>query len=252
MDSNLQREITRLKNLKGTSDLPDTDIERNAKVNLIVRDFKANPIFLDPKEQNLAEERFRSYLVAHEIESVSEIDTLKSLIFNEIFETRIQNELNKLHKDGKLPSDRMTDQLTNVQNQKLELKVKLGIDSEEKAVSELTGLQILKDRCEKYINAHKNEFTITAPDGTLLLLRRKVKDFDTMKHPWFAGRWLFNYEILKDVKDGKLSKSDAWRYLCASGQGGEYKPSNDKKYSEDYVTYCLDHWAEITSFLENK
>lgn len=252
MDADLIREINRIKNLKGTSDLAESEIERKAKINLRVRDFKAKPLFENAEEQVLAEERYKLYLESNEIESISDLDTLKSLIFNEVFETRIQKQLNKLNEEDKFPSDKLTEQLTKVQNQKLDLKVKLGIDSETPTTDELTGLQTLKIRCEKYINENKEEFTCICPHGSMMLLRRRVKDFDTMEHPWFAGRWLFNYEMLKDVKSGKLSKEDCWRYLSNASDGGNYKPAFDKQYCTDYIDYCLNHWAEITAFLENK
>jgi hypothetical protein len=251
-DSQLEQEIKRLKNLKNSKTMTDEQFARSARVNLHVRDFKASGMFDDVEEQKLAGEKFKSYLTNHELESSSELDTLKSLVFNEVFEVRLQKELNKLFKEKKYPPDRLTKQLTDIQNQKLELKVRLGIDSEKQEENELSGLQMLMKKFDKYVNAHRNEFTLTCPHGSLMLVRKRVTDFDSMPHPWFAGRWFFNYEILKDVKDGKLSKEDAWRYLCCASQGGEYKPAFDKKYCTDYIDYCLEHWAEITESLVSR
>lgn len=256
-DSILNQEIKRLKNLKNCKEMSEDDFIRMAKINLHVRDFKKMQMFDEKSpegkiEQELAEERFKNYLTNHEIESDSELDTLRSLVFNEIFEIRLQKQLNKLATEDKYPPDRLTKQLTEIQNQKLELKVKLGIDQEEKTIDELTGLQTLTKRFDKYVNAHRNEFTFICTHGTPHLIRRRMTDFDSMEHPWYAGRWLFNYEILKDVKDGKLSKEDAWRYLCCASQGGNYKPAFDKKYCVDYIDYCLENWAEITDMLNNK
>jgi len=246
MSGDLNKELSRLKGLKGNKDKSVDDMKCQALVNLRVREFRHNPLFIDPDEAKLSEERFRSYLITNEIESISEIDTLRSLIYNEVFETRIQKQLNQLAEQKKVPPDKLTKQLTDIQNQKMSLKIKLGVDKNEDEIDELTGLQILKKRFKNYINAHREEFTVTCSHGTPMLLRRRVKDFDSMEHPWFAGRWFFNYEILKDVKDGKLSKEDAWRYLCCASQGGDYKPAFDKKYCIDYIEYCLNHWAEIT------
>jgi len=256
-DSVLEQEIRRLKNLKSCKEMPEEQFIRMAKINLFVRAFKSSPMFDESTpdgkiEQQLCEERFKSYLTNHELESESELDTLKSLVFNEVFEIRLQKELNKLAHDGKYPPDRLTKQLTEIQNQKMEIKVRLGIDQEKKSEDELTGLQILFKKFDKYINAHRNEFTMTCPHGQILLLRKRVVDFESMPHPWFAGRWLFNYEILKDVKEGKLSKEDAWRYLCCASQGGDYKLAFSKKYCTDYIDYCLEHWAEITESLSIK
>lgn len=256
-DSVLEAEVKRLKNLKNYKDMTEDQFIRVAKVNLHVRAFKSLNMFDDSsdegkKEQQLAEERFKSYLMNNELESDSELDTLRSLVYNEVFEVRLQKELNKLAKEQKYPPDRLTKQLTDIQTQKLDLKLRLGLDSEKKEESELSGLQILMKKFDRHANAHRNEFTITCPHGTLLLVRKKVLDFDVMPHPWFAGRWFFNYPLFSKVKEGKISKEDAWEIMCGASQGADYKPAFSKKYCTDYIDYCLEHWAEITESLEKK
>jgi hypothetical protein len=268
-NSELEREIKRLKGLKQNQDLLPEELEPIARVNIAVRDFKRKPLFEyngDDKnikkevdqDQKLAEEKYKSYLESYEIESDSDLDTLSSLTYNEIFEKRIQRELNKLHDQGKYPPDRLTKQLTEVQNQKLSLKVKLGIDRKEEEKDDLTKLQLLEKRVFDHIQEHKNEHTIGVgwecekcghKDWEQYLLWYKVKDFKLMKHPWFVGRWLANYEILKDVKENKLSKEDATRYLMCASQGGDYKKEY-KEYCTDYIDFCLEEWEEILGHFE--
>jgi len=256
MATELEREISRLSNLKQNKGLDEESLTPIAQINIAVREFKANPIFTDEKKQKWAEERFRNYLENNEIDNASDVDTLKSLIFNEGFEQKIQDELNKLT----LPPEKLTKQLIEIQNQKSSLKIKLGIDRKEEEKDELGALQLLQKRVHKHIQEHKNEFTLYIPftcekcnhkDIESYLIYKRVKDFKVLKHPWFVGRYLFNYEIIKDVKDGKLSATDATRYLMCAGQGGDYKvPSEDKQWCEDYVNYCLENFTEITELLK--
>ncbi len=257
--SEIEREIKRLSNLVNYKDIDPNELQQLAQKNVICREFKKNPLFTDEKEQKLAETRFRNYIENNELESSSDLDTLKSLVFNEIFEQRIQGELNKLADDGKYPPEKLTKQLTDVQNQKLSLKVKLGIDKKEDETDDLSAFQLVQKRVAKYINDHKDEFTIWLgwqcecgkKNSESFLVYKQVKDFKVLKHPYFAGRFLFNYEIIKDVKDGKLSKEDAWRYLLCSGQGKFYKPNaDDKKYCIDYISYCIENFTEITDLLK--
>lgn len=256
MDEKLENEIKRIQNLKNYKDKSPEELERIAKINLKVKDFKSLPLFDDSttegaKEQDLAEKRYQSYLETCEIESISDLDTLRSLVYTEILEYRIQQELNKQAKEDKYPSDKITKQLLDLQNQKSQIKVKLGIDKLNTKLTELSSLQQLEKKFQDYYQAHQNEFTtVCGSCGTMLLLRRRVKDFDCMKHPWFAGRWFFNYEVLKDVKSGKITKEDAWRYMCCASQGGDYKIVELKKYCVDYIDYCLTNWAEITESLQ--
>lgn len=260
MSNSLEKELRRISNLINYKNLNLSELEKIAKLNIILREFKKDPIFNNEKEQKLAEGRFRNYLEQSEIEGLSDLDTLKSLIYLEIFEQRIQGELNKLADDNKYPHEKLTKQLTDIQNQKLSLKVKLGIDKKEDEKDDLSALQLLQKRVDKYINDHKDEFSIglgfecekcNHKNWEMFLLYKQIKDFKILKHPWFAGRFLFNYEIIKDVKDGKLSKEEATRYLMCSGQGKFYKPQvDDKKWCIDYVSYCLENFTEITDLLE--
>lgn len=262
MANQLEREINRLLNLKQNKDKNSEELYVIAHRNILLRDFHSLPLFditsaEGKKEQELAEKRFEVYLTNNEIESASDVDTLKSLIFNEIFELKIQKELNSLS----LPPEKLTKQLVDIQNQKLSLKVKLGIDKKEEEKDDLSVLQLLQKRFQKYILEHKNEFTLKIPfkcskcnyeDVSIHLLRKRVNDFDILRHPWFAGNWFFNFEIIKDVKDGKLSHEDAWRYLCSASKGAETKPAFNKTYCTDYINYCIENWTLITSFLEDK
>lgn len=261
MANDIEKEIKRLKNLKNYKSFSDEELSPIAHINLIKREFKSNPIFSDANEQKMAEDKFRNYLENNEIENSSDIDTLKSLVFNEVFETRLQGELNKLDADGKYPPDKLIKSLVDVQNQKSSLKIKLGIDKKEEEKDDLSALQLLQKRVHKHIQENKNEFTLYLPwtcekcghkDIESYLIYKRVKDFKAIKHPWFVGRFLFNYELIKDVKDGKISKEDATRYLMCAGQGGRYKPQEDKEYCVDYINYCLENWAEITELLNTK
>jgi len=236
MNSDLKKEIDRVSNLKQNKEIGKDQIEKQAKLNLHIREFKNYPLFTQSgvnkcQEQEIAEEKFKSYLKNYELDTISDIDTLRSLVYNEVLESRIQEELNRLSERGGFTPDKLTKQLTEIQKQKFQIKIILGIDREEGKVDELTGLQILIKRFKKYIQDNKDQFTtICAGCGIPLLLTRRVKDFECLEHPWFIGRWYFNYPILKDVKDGKLSKEDASRYL---------------KCSVDYINYCLENWQDI-------
>ena len=59
MDAELNKEITRLKNLKGTENQSDSEITERANINLKVRKFKSENMFSDEEEQKLAEEKFK-------------------------------------------------------------------------------------------------------------------------------------------------------------------------------------------------
>ena len=261
MPSNeFERELKRISNLVQNKGLTEEELTPIAHKNLIIRNFKKNPIFDKSEEQKLAEEKFSNYLQSNEIETASDIDSLSSLVYLEVFEKRIQKDLNEQQEKNKYAPDKLVKSLVDVQDQKAQLKIKLGIDKKAEEKDDFSALQLLQKRVDKYIQEHKNEFTIGLgfeceqckhKNWESFLVYKQVKDFRTIKHPYFAGRWLFNYEIIKDVMDGKITKEQAYRYLMCSGNGKFYKPQKeDRTYCLDYINYCIENFVEITDCLE--
>ena len=263
MSAELTKEIKRLSNLVQNKGLSSDELIPIARINILVREFHKEGMFIDLDEQKNAENCYREYLTNNEIENASDIDTLKSLVYNQIFEIRIQKELNNLQKLGKCPPDKLTKQLVDIQEQKTKIKIRLGIDKKEDEKDDLSALQLHQKRVDKYINEHKNEFSFNLgfqceecghKNWDSFLLYKRIKDFDSsIKHPWFLGRWLFNYPIIKDVKDKKLSPEDATRYLMGAGEGKFFQPSDvDKKWCVDYVNYLVENWTEIIDLMNKK
>ena len=259
MNRELENEIKRISNLKNFKHLPPEEIEKKALLQLRLREFEKNHEFLNKNEEKVAKSLFLNYLENYEFDNISDLSTLGDLIVNEIQLKRIETaitdyyknlaEKNKDKKDKYIYiPDKLLKSKQDLENHILDLKLRLGIDKDkEDKEDELTALQTLQIRFNKYIQAHKHEFTTVCPScGKILLFRKRVKDFDSLPHSWFVGRWFFNYEILKDVKENKLSKEDAWRYMVCASQGGNYKPAFSKKYCTDYIDYCLKNWNEIT------
>ena len=252
----VQKEFTRLKNLKQHKGKDDSELQklyRDAQVNVAKNSLKIDDRFLDEKEKKVATSLFTHYVGNHEIEKFSDLSTLQTLIYEEILLRRVQNHINQTFQANKdtFLDKRERDTLTDTEKRIEELKIKLGIDKQDIEVDELTAHQLLLKRFDKHINANKAEFTISCGScGKMLLLRRRVKDFVCIEHPWFAGRWFFNYQIILDVKEGKISKQQAWRYLCSSAKGETERPAFSREYCEDYIDYCLESWDEITENLK--
>lgn len=252
MSLSITNELKRLKNLKQNQDKSDADLMKQAQVNLARKRFSIDDRFIDKAETKTAQELFDSYVAYYGFQKLTDLESLGDLIYEEMLKRRIQKHLNTLNEKSKDTYITKNDLqgLHDVEARIWELKIKLGIDSEDKQ-DELSALQLAKKRFHNYIQEHKNEFTTACKScGTLLLLRKRITDFDCLTHPWYAGRWLFNYEILSDVKKGKISKEDAWRYLCCASKGGNYEPAFSKKYCTDYIDWCFENWDIIMERFE--
>lgn len=256
----LERQIEKLGKLKQYKDKPKEQLEKIALLQVKKNHFIRDHQFLDKKEEKKALELFERYIQDYEFENLSDLETLGDLVYNSVQKQRLENAIKSFYEEHKKNnkintffSDKLQSNLQELQNQILLQKKTLGIDKEQRE-DDLTVLQQAKKRFYRYIQENKHEFScVCSKCGNMLLLRKRVKDFDVMEHPWFVGRWLCNFQILKDVKEGKLAKEDAVRYLMSAGKGKESLWAKDT-YVTDYVDWLLrpDNWKKIDSLMNKK
>ena len=226
MDSNIQSEIKKLSKLKQYKDASEEQLQKMAQKNIVLSDLANSGNFIDDKEKNQAKKCFEKYLEAHDFETYSDLSTLSMLVFNEILIGRIQNTINECTtKDGKTYiNDKLVKSLHEAENQVLSLKTKLRIDKEEKA-DDFTALQLLKKRFHNWLQENRNECSIAVPftcsscgkdDVKMVLLRKRVSDWDAITHPHFLGRFWYNKDAMDLVKSGALSKENYAKIFATS------------------------------------
>jgi len=236
MSQQIQKEYNRLLNLKqnqGKTEAEKRAIFKDAQINIAKRKVKTDEKFLDAKEQKEALKLFEHYVGTYEFEKFTDLCTLNTLIYEEILLMRVQNHINELYKakaDTYLSkSDR--EALHSIEDRISVLKINLGIDQTGKEKDEISALQLLQKRFDNHINANKNEFTtVCSGCGKLLLLRKRVKDFDNLEHPHFSGRFWYNKQAMEYVKSGVLSKEQYAKIFVTS---------------VDYVDWCIENEDRI-------
>ncbi len=247
MHDAVQNEINKLKRLVQFKNAEEAILEKIAQKNIILRELLESSNFVDETEKKLAKKIFEAYLEQNSFENYSDLSTLSILVYNEVLAGRLQRTINGLvSKDGKsYVSDKLIKSLSDLTNQILSLKTKLGIDKKE-TVDEFTALQLLKKRFHQWIQENKNECTIYVPfscpkcnhnDVKPVLLRKRVKDFEVLEHPHFAGRFWYCSEAIQDVKEGKITKEQYARYF---------------KTSCDFVTWCIENEGKILLNTDDK
>ena len=240
MNDSLKVEIAKLRRLKQYQNADDAVLEKTAQKIVVLRELLESGNFLDDKEKTAAKRIFENYLSKLDFENFSDLSTLSMLVYNEILASRLQRTINDSStKDGKTYiSDKLIKSLSDLTNQILNLKLKLGVDSEKKE-DEFTALQLLKKRFAQHIMENRAEHTLWVPytcsgcgkqDVESHLLRLRVKDYEVLKHPFFSGRFLWNSEIMKDVEDKVITPQQAARYL---------------KTSTDYIFWALSQKGRI-------
>ena len=247
MNDAVKNEMSKLKRLVNFKNVDTTVLEKAAQRNVVLRDLISSGNFIDDKEKDLAKKIFENYLSKLDFENFSDLSTLSMLVYNEVLAGRLQRTINDSStKDGKsYVSDKLIKSLSDLTNQILSLKLKLGVDADKKE-DEFTALNLLKKRFHQHIQENKAEYTLWVPytcsscgkqDVEEHLLRLRVKDYDVLKHPFFSGRFLWNSEIMKDVENKVITIEQAARYL---------------KTSTDYISWALQNKGRILPTTENK
>ena len=240
MEDAVKKEIAKLKRLVSLKNVDEATLEKRARKNVTLRELVNSGNFLDDKEKELATKIYEAYLSHHEFDSFSDLATLSTLVYSEVLLTRIQKAINACtDKDGKsYISDKLLGSHEDLVNQILSLKKKLGIDREEKQ-DEMTALQLLKKRFAAWVLENRSECTIAIPyecsgcgkqDVKMVLLRKRVSDFEAVDHMWFQGRFYINKYLIGLVEDGKMTKED-----CAKAH----------KVSVDHIDFVLKNKGKI-------
>jgi hypothetical protein len=241
MEPEVQSEINKLRRLKQYQNIDESVLEKQAQRNVVLRDLVESGNFIDDTEKKLAKKIFEGYLGKLDYENPSDLSTLSMLIFNEVLSNRVQKSINECtSKDGKsYISDKLLKAHTDLINEILKLKVKLGIDRESKQDDEMTALQLLKKRFASWVLENRDECTMAIPfecsgcgkqDVKMVLLRKRVKDFESVDHPWFQGRFYINAYLIQMVEDGKMTRED-----CAKAH----------KVSVDHIDFVLKNKGKI-------
>lgn len=235
MSGDLNKEIKRISNLQQNKGASDAVIEAQAKINIWKRQISIEDKFKSADDKILAKKLFDDYLKNYEFDSYSDMNILSDLIFNEVLKNSIQGFLSKASADETKTyiSEKQIKSLHDIEVRVIELKIRLHIISDGEGETELNALQMLQKRMTKYIEFNRHEFEFICPDcGQPTLLRRRCgkKDFETLKHPFFCGRFYYNPRGMALVKAGIWTKEQyAWAFHTHA----------------DYVTWCIKNEEKI-------
>jgi len=238
--SDLSNEIKKLSNLKNYKKADKSALERIAQINVWKRQAKIKDKFADSDKKELAGKYFDNYLDNYEFSDYNDIQNVSDLVYEEVLKHSIQTDIDKIMSDenSKFVPDKLIQTLHNIEERIWTLKEKAGIVGK-KEQEDLTALQELEKKHKLYIAHNRNEFTawLPVPCGDCgstnvkpVLLRRRVKDFELLKHPFFSGRFLYNRRGMELVKADIWTKEQyAWVFHT----------------SVKYVNWCLENEHKI-------
>lgn len=240
MKSALQNEIKRLSNLKQNKKKDKATVEEMAQKNLWLKQTNIAERFNTTKDKQLAGKIFEDYLNNYTFESYTDVQNVADLVFEEITKLHIQKQISDIQSDenSKWTPDKLIDSLHKVEVKIHELKERAGIVGKNEQ-DDLTAQQELEKKFQTYIAFNRNEFTAWLPvsckkcgniDVEPILLRRRVKDFEALKHPFFSGRFWYNRRGMELVKTGTWTK-EQYAFVFHT--------------SPKYVNWCIENEHKI-------
>ena len=256
--NDVQKEVRKLSRLVQFKNKDKSTLEHIAQISVWKRQLKITDRFENTSEKTLSKEMLDNYLDNYTFTCFNDIQNIGDLIFEEMAKLRFQKEIDKLLSEKKATLvNKLMPMLHDIESRIWELKEKVGIVGK-KEVSDLTALQELQKKFKIYQNFNRNEFTFWAPvkckdcqstNVQPVLIRRRCnkEKFDILVHPAFSGRFLYNKEIFKDIREGKLTKEQGARYQRTSVKYIDWVLLNEHKIIEiDGVEK-----EEIDEFVDN-
>jgi len=214
--------INKLKNLPQYKNLPADELMKIAQEKQKEWDenLDIEVMFLDSKEKKLGKELLRKYLKDYTVETISDKNMLKQLIFLEIVGVRLQRMLNDLKKaSGK---DRVDGNILDSYHKNIKeittLKDKMGLLNKDGQSDSFKTLQLLKRKFQMWRSENNGSRTIACPYcGQMVLLKIRTDAWEAQNHPFFKDRVLANKHLLKMYLDKKISRKDVALVLdCSS------------------------------------
>lgn len=224
----IDAEYNRLKGLMYSRHWAETKLRSRAKeiaqnkiVRVIAPDFiDISSLFKDKAETKDAKKLLEKYLQDFVPSTVSDKNNLKSLIYLEILQVRLQDKMNQhADRDAAIPLQMMTAIHSNLNEINI-VKGKLGLIGKEKEVAKTDAYKSLElkiQRHRQWMDENQASRTFTcAHCGKMALLKIRVDIWETQKHPFFRDKILFNRHLIKLFLTGTLSKQDVASVLEVS------------------------------------
>jgi len=231
-EDEIKRRFNKINKLKQYKDKDDAEVMKIAE-GLVIKskkreDLNVTDLFVDNKEQKLAKELLDKYIKDYTIETVSDRNLLKQLIYLEVLNTRLQIKLNEYGDNDDKELVKVIDVVHKNLSQIMNLKSQLGIIGSKKKEDDANVLNTLKKKFKNYLKENQASRTIICPYcSQMVLLKIRTTAYDAQKHPYFRDRILYNDHLVNLVMKGTLTTEDVAKIL---------------ECSPDYVDWLITKW----------
>jgi hypothetical protein len=192
-------------------------------------------LFANAEEANVGRQLAKQYLSEYNIETVSDKELLRQLIYLEVFhKCRLQKLANEATNQNLSP-EKLISSIHDNLNQIIILKDKLGLSKSSKNTESVNdgykALQLLKQKMKVWKQNNQASRTFACGHcGQMNLLIVKPEVWESQKHPFFKDRILGNTRLIQLYKEGKITQEDVGEILGVS--------------KRDYCEWLINKWGK--------
>ena len=207
---------------KGKSDKEIREIsDAKYKYDDLVESLELDTLFSNIEEVKKAKQLVSKYLNNYAFENVNDRQTLRQVIYLEVFNDRLQDCLNKLHEQNKIAPITGIDGIHKNIDKILELKSTLGLikDNKDDKAKGFDFWSLLVKKAKNWLEANQGTRSLTCGHcGKMLMLKIRIDKWDCIKHPFFQDRLLANEHLIKLYLEKKITSDDVAKILNCSPQ----------------------------------
>jgi len=217
MEDRFDIELGKLRNLKQFQGASEEVLRKIAFNNVIEDRVDVLSLFTNSEEKKAAKQLVKKYLTDFTPETISDINTLRSIIYLEVLDTRLQSVLNAVPDKIDL---KVVEAIHKNQTQILALKDSIGLSKLKQADSAKTvdqKLATIRKQFKLWCENNQASRNCTCPYcGQVFLLKIRMEYWEAQKHPFFKDRVLYNKPLVDLFLQGVIDKTKLAEILeCA-------------------------------------
>lgn len=234
----LNKEYSKVKNLRQYKNYSEEQLKRIALNRAVEYLIDIESLFEDPEEQKVASNLVKEYIEHFTPENISDLNTLRSIIFLEMTAKRLQNIANKEYKDNDNVDLSNVKMMNETLTKITELKEILGImgDKKSKMSDGQKIFESLKKQFDIWRENNQASRTMECPYcKQMVLLKIRTDIWEAGRHPFFKDKILYNKYLLTLYLQNKITKDDIAKIL---------------ECSPDYIDWLLNKWKTNKDYKE--
>jgi DNA-directed RNA polymerase subunit RPC12/RpoP len=234
----LSKEFNKIRNLRQYKNYNEEQLRRVAIARTVEYLIDIESLFEDSEEKKVASDLVKEYIEHFTPENISDLNTLRSIIFLEMTAKRLQNIANKKYKEDNQVDLSNVKMMNETLTKIVELKEVLGITGDKK-LKMSDGQKIfesLKKQFEVWRENNQASRTMECPYcKQMVLLKIRTDVWEASRHPFFKDKVLYNKHLLDLFLRNVVTKDDISKIL---------------ECSPDYIDWLLNKWKTNKDYKE--